>query len=152
VEGHPLDITAASPPFTIILALDCAYHFDTRNAFLRQSFARLAPGGRIALADIVFDAEALTRASLVKRWLMSTFLMPKRNIISIEKYVQDMLDMGYVDVELEDVSEDVFPGFMRFLRSRGLGWSCFSGIVGLCHKAGARFVVVAGSKPMQPTF
>ncbi|KAG6911918.1 hypothetical protein DXG01_000165 [Tephrocybe rancida] len=118
---HPLD--ASSPKlFDRILALDCAYHFNTRCDFLRQAYPKLAPGGRIALADICFDARMLQSRRL---WFLASVvrLLPAHNIVSGEDYVSQMKEMGYVDVELEDISAYVFPGFVRFLKARGLGWS-----------------------------
>ena len=140
---HPLDPASVSPPFTSILALDCAYHFDTRNTFLKQSFARLSSGGRIALADICFSSAALQR-----RWigLAAALGMPAANMISPVKYVQDMEELGFADVTLEDVTEDVFPGFVRFLQSRGIGWRMFATAVKWYVGLGVRFVIVAGTR------
>jgi hypothetical protein len=145
--NHPLDPSSRSPPFHSILALDCAYHFNTRHDFLRQSYERLAPGGRIALADIVFTTAALSTPSLKARTLMSVLrLMPKANMITAEQYIQSLKDIGYVDVALEDLSDDVFPGFQIFLKSRGLGWAMFATVIGWYYSIGTKFVIVGGSK------
>lgn len=145
--NHPLDPSSRSPPFHYILALDCAYHFNTRHDFLCQSFKRLAPGGRIALADIVFTSAALSTPSLKARALTSVFhLMPKANMITAEQYIQNLKSIGYVDIALEDVSDHVFPGFQRFLRPRGLGWAIFATVIGWYYSVGIRFVIVGGSK------
>jgi len=140
---HPLDPSSNSPPFTSILALDCAYHFHTRRDFLRQAFTRLSSGGRVALADICFSPAALQR-----RWiaLVTAAVMPTANMVSPEKYVQDMQEIGFVDVTMEDVSEDVFPGFIGFLQSRGIGWWIFGGIFRWYISLGVRFVIVAGTR------
>jgi hypothetical protein len=140
---HPLDPSSASPPFTSILALDCAFHFNTRHDFLGQAFARLSSGGRVALADICFSPAALQR-----RWiaLVTATVMPTANMISPENYVQDMQKLGFVDVVMEDVTDDVFPGFIAFLQSRGIVWWIFGAIFRWYTSLGVRFVVVAGTR------
>lgn len=139
---HPLD-PSTSHVFDAILALDCAYHFNTRKTFLRQSFEKLAPGGRIGLADICFDTSTSSRA-----WLASMLIrmIPKYNLISMEAYISDMEEIGYVDVRLEDITENVFPGFIRFLKGRGWGWWAFGTVIQWYANAGAQFVIVRGIK------
>ncbi|KAG5654080.1 hypothetical protein H0H81_007494 [Sphagnurus paluster] len=141
---HPLD-PSSTTAFDRILALDCAYHFNTRKTFLRQSLQKLAPGGRIALADICFDPEILNGSR--KTWLISSLfrLMPKQNMVSTDGYIAQMESMGYIDVELEDITRDVFPGFVRFLSSRGFGWKVFALVIEWYADIGARFVIVSGS-------
>ncbi len=141
-EDHPLSPNNADM-YDSILALDCAYHFHTRRDFLRQSLSHLAPGGRIALADICFPTSWKTMSLGTRALLAVLNVIPKENIVSLDEYEADMRKMGYVDVKVEDVSEEVFPEFIRFLKSRGWGWWIFGKV--MSEFAGrARFVVVSG--------
>ncbi|KAF7795464.1 hypothetical protein EIP86_006625 [Pleurotus ostreatoroseus] len=144
VPEHPLNPSASTPGYDSIIAVDCAYHFSTRQEFLRQSFARLAPGGRIALADLCFDRENAPAATVVTLVRM----MPKENAINRAVYVREMEKIGYTDVHLEDISDDVFPGFIQFLWSRGIGWKMFAMLIQTLSRSGLRFVVVSGRKPL----
>jgi len=141
---HPLD-PSSSRCFDTILALDCAYHFNTRSMFLGQSFVKLVPGGRIALADICFDPSAIGSG---KAWLITSFfrIMPKQNMVSTKEYVSLMKEIGYVDVQLRDITEDVFPGFARFLKGKGWIWRGLALLVDWYASAGARFVIVSGAR------
>ncbi|KAJ4000992.1 S-adenosyl-L-methionine-dependent methyltransferase [Lentinula boryana] len=141
---HPLS-PSSSARFDSILALDCAYHFRTRETFLCQAFRQLSPTGRIALADICFANELPMnwQARVVRRVLR---LMPKENVISINEYVGRLEQIGYEDVKVEDISEDVFPGFVSFLKPRGFGWWIFGSVLCCYYKAGARFVIASGSR------
>ncbi|KAI0068358.1 hypothetical protein BV25DRAFT_1846343 [Artomyces pyxidatus] len=140
---HPL-APDSELQFDSVLALDCAYHFRTRSDFLRQSFSRLAPGGRIALADICFLAPPSSASIL----LLSSILrvMPRENIVTKEAYVKELEDIGYVDVLLEDITQWVFPGFRTFLKTQGLSWRFFAGMIGQLQGLGVCFVVVSGSR------
>ena len=132
--------------FDSVLALDCAYHFDTRRTFLEQIFEKLAPGGKVALADICFSVEALknTRTKIVTSIAR---LMPSQNLVSDASYVASLKEIGYVDVTLEDITSDVFPYFIAFLKGRGIGWWIFGTSLQWYTSAGAKFVIVSGQKP-----
>ncbi|EGN95887.1 hypothetical protein SERLA73DRAFT_76937 [Serpula lacrymans var. lacrymans S7.3] len=143
--NHPLDPDSTGPLYTTILALDCAYHFQTRNDFLSQAFRCLASGGHVALADICFTPPSLQSWSSQCLFFILR-LVPKQNIISTEQYVRAMTSIGYVDVELEDITDDVFPGFTGFLSTRGLRWFLLALVLRCYAYAGARFVLVSGTK------
>ncbi|KAJ3522055.1 hypothetical protein NM688_g8932 [Phlebia brevispora] len=148
-RDHPLSPSTSAPGFTSVVAIDCAYHFHTRRDFLVQCFATLAPGGRIALADLCFGADASGNTRGWEGTLISLLgVMPKDNIVSCDAYVCEMESIGYEDVHLEDISADVFPGFIRFLSSRGVAWRLFSQMISLLVVLGVRFVVVSGRKPL----
>ncbi|KAJ3976998.1 hypothetical protein EV361DRAFT_881047 [Lentinula raphanica] len=145
LSAHPLNPSSTSHRFNSILALDCAYHFQTRELFLRQSFHQLLPNGRIALADICFsNAPPMNPwVRLIRRVLK---LMPQENAISIDDYIRCLEQIGYEDAKIEDISEDVFPGFVAFLKSRGLGWWLFGFVMYQYYSAGARFVIASASR------
>ncbi|THH17000.1 hypothetical protein EW146_g3738 [Bondarzewia mesenterica] len=140
---HPLS-PYMTYSFDTILALDCAYHFHTRFEFLRQSFLRLTPGGRIALADICFSSKPKGFWFFVLFSLLR--VIPRENIVTKERYVRDLQDIGYVDVRMEDVSEWVFPGFRKFLKEQGAPWGLFGRAIELLEREG-RFVIVTGTRP-----
>lgn len=138
---HPLH--PDSETYTAILALDCAYHFDTRHTFLSQSFEHLSDDGRIALADLCFSDDA---SPLFRRIVGSLGVMPPANVVTPQEYIRTMEEIGYTDITLVDISDHVFPGFMHFLGKRGLLWKAFVGAFGVLVKQGARFVIVTGHK------
>ena len=143
-ERHPLDKTHHNT-YNTILALDCAYHFDTRRAFLEQAFACLTVGGRIALADICFAPGSLSAWTKLKVTASGT--MPWANVVTTEEYLATLKEIGYVDVELQDISEHVFPRFIQFLKTRGLVFSILASRLEGLACAGMLFVLVSASKP-----
>ncbi|KAF9569629.1 hypothetical protein CPC08DRAFT_2626 [Agrocybe pediades] len=145
---HPLSPSCAKE-FDSILALDCAYHFNTRRRFLEQSYHKLAVGGSIALADICF-LPSTPQKNRIRSWTRWTLrgLMHAHNMVSTEEYVAQMQEIGYKEVIMEDISSDVFPGFIQFLKSKGGGWWFFAWFIRWYYSeyVGARFVVVSGRK------
>ncbi|KAG9128228.1 TRAPP subunit trs31 [Ceratobasidium sp. 392] len=153
---HPLEpytgdqTTPTHPTYTSILALDCAYHFKTRERFLVQSIQQLEPKGSIALADIcIHSSPATPGLRLLRRIYCVLFSMPPENLITAADYEQTMLRVGYENVSVEDITLSVFPGFTTLLKSRGGGWWVFAWILLVWWKVcGARFVIARGTKPL----
>lgn len=73
--------------------------------------------------------------------------MPRENVVTKTEYIAEMKQIGYVDVDIEDITEYVFPGFVRFLSGRGGGWKVFAWVMAWLHGRGARFGIVVGRKP-----
>lgn len=100
----------------VVLALDCAYHFNTRHTFLLSAHRLLAPGGRIALTDLVLPTRRLgALESLAIRAMYILAGLPLANLITAKASVRRIEEMGYEDVRCEVVSERVWPGFCRFV-------------------------------------
>ena len=136
--------------YDVILALDCAYHFSDRAEFFRDAYARLAPGGTLALVDLVSawpypvatDATASKGTTASNLFHASTLPTPTRPpsvwhriqhwcacyvsgsnphaFVSFDKYKAMLLDAGFDYIEMQDISHDVFPGFSSFLLSIGV--------------------------------
>ncbi|KAH7345146.1 hypothetical protein B0J17DRAFT_638570 [Rhizoctonia solani] len=154
IMRHPLEpmdgnhSTLKHPYYTSIIALDCAYHFRTRERFLAQSFLSLAPGGSIALADMCVDASAPNAAMRALRPLYyNLFSICPANMTTIQGYTETMERLGYQNVTIEDISPYVFPGFTAFLEKRGVGWWIFARMVMVWWKfCGARFIIASGER------
>jgi hypothetical protein len=71
-------------------------------------------------------------------------MMPEENVISEEGHMKQMQEIGYVDVQLEDVTQYVMPGFVEFLKTTG--WSGWL-FVSVFAKAEMRIVIARGKKP-----
>jgi SAM-dependent methyltransferase len=166
-DKHPF-APASKGRYTSIICLDAAYHFVTRHTLLSQAFEALAPGGTLALGDNLSSASyptstpttwALTRAkrqpsapSPVARLLLPRLLpllsVPAANIVPLPELAQQLLDLGFEDVAIEDVSEDVWPGFAAFLRQRGLLWRAAGWTIDwLGGSGGLRWVIVRARRP-----
>ena len=147
-QGHPLS-PDFQHDFDNILALDCAFHFNTREEFLRQSLRRLTPRGSVALADLCFSSSPGLMLTFLLCHVLRT--MPKHNVTTKEQYVRQMREIGYEDVELEDITPFVFPGFREFLKHQGFLWGAFSWLMSWLEGRGLRYVIVKGTRPNVPS-
>ena len=98
------------------------------------------------MADICFLASSVnTRRTRLITSIVN--LIPRYNQISVEDYVDKMKQIGYIDVVLEDITSEVFPGFVCFLKGRGWGWWAFGSVIDWYSSTGARFVIASGRRP-----
>lgn len=116
-EGTATALPYADSTFDVITALECAFHFDTREAFLREAARVLVPGGRLVLADLV---EVSTPRSWGQRALDEVrarlWQIPRANRVDIDGYRRALERAGFADVALEVVSADVFPPLRAAVR------------------------------------
>ena len=142
--------------------------FNTRANFLSAAQGVLVPGGRIALTDLLLSTGPL---SLLERILLRLLFhcanTPQQNFLQPAQYRAQLVDAGFDpdSITMRDISDDVWPGFCRFMRERdrqmgratilGSAWrglmmytrvvEWYSGLGG--GRRRLRFYLVSASKP-----
>lgn len=102
--------------FDRVLALECAFHFDTRDQFVREAFRVLKPGGSIAIADMLpVPGKKSGRATAFARKYGH---IPEANLYDREEYSRRLSAVGFGDVLVESIRQDVFPGMANYSRQR----------------------------------
>jgi SAM-dependent methyltransferase len=68
-HGSAADVARVTAPGSVhrVVCVDTAYHFERRAAFFADVFTALAPGGRLALTDLVIPDDAVARARRFRR-------------------------------------------------------------------------------------
>lgn len=155
------------PPFSPTkpyLSLSPSFRsFNTRQSFIETSHTVLKPNGILALTDLILTSPPSYLDSLLLRIIFYLAKVPHINIVTCSEYVK-RLDPLYTSITFEDISPDVFPGFLNFLdrRDKEMGEKVFGGnwkglmwygkIVrwysggGKSGKQRLRFILVTGKK------
>jgi cyclopropane fatty-acyl-phospholipid synthase-like methyltransferase len=145
--------------FDKVLCVEAAHHFDTREAFFREAYRVLKPGGVFAAADILLRP-GRRLGTLSSRMMY----FPRANAYAMDGYQDRLRASGFTDVQVRPITEDVFAPFAQFLTRRfaaraGIDGAGFAfvrhGIARLILSATTRFdsleFVIAAARRRDPS-
>jgi ubiquinone/menaquinone biosynthesis C-methylase UbiE len=119
--------TVSDASQNVVLGLECAFHFDSREKFLGQVLRVLKPGGRIVLADIILSkgTKALRNASDwvpackdFSETLSKSMGVPACNHVDVDGYKALLEELGFTEILVEDISAKTTVPFSSHALSR----------------------------------
>jgi ubiquinone/menaquinone biosynthesis C-methylase UbiE len=119
-EGSATAMPLADASADLVTALEAAFHFDTREAFFREAFRVLRPGGRLVTADILPRTDAVrTLKAAVLQWLFRRiWQVPAANVYDRCEYERKLSESGFVSIRVDSIHEKVYRPLFDFVRRR----------------------------------
>ena len=119
-EGSATDMPLPDAAFDVVTALECAFHFDTRERFFAEAFRVLRPGGRLVVADILPMPAAkgvTTRLKQRLSWAMvaGKFPIPRDNLYTREGYAARLGTCGFTAAAVDSIRDQVYAPLHRHL-------------------------------------
>lgn len=94
--------------FDAVVCVEAAFHFDTRDAFLREAFRVLKSGGSLVLSDMIFRRFVEPLGPPLR--------VPRENLVrDIATYRKRLGAVGFEKIDVKDVTPAVMGGFCRHL-------------------------------------
>lgn len=109
------DIRRQVKTASVILALDCAYHFPDRAQILR-SLAELSPAHcRFAFTDLLLARKPDFFERQILKLMMSLSQIPHENLMQNEAYREHLTKAGWLHLKSTDLTDKVFIPFSDWL-------------------------------------
>jgi microcystin synthetase protein McyJ len=119
--GSATEMQFDANTFTKVSALECAHHFQTREQFFTEAFRVLKPGGRLGLCDgVPQPGQPLTFFTklVLRRWAS-----PVENFYDRDEYARKLAAIGFTNVKVRSICEDVYPATLTYSKLRRSGVS-----------------------------
>jgi cyclopropane fatty-acyl-phospholipid synthase-like methyltransferase len=107
--------------FDKVLALECAFHFQTRERFFQEAYRVLRPGGRIALADcptLPREGRLNLKGRLTEHLARALTQICKENMYDRHVLREKLTRAGFENVEVTSIYEHVNIPYARYVLKR----------------------------------
>jgi len=118
--GSATDIPFSNESFDKVLALECAFHFKTRDDFFREAFRVLHAGGQLALTDMLPLENDPNQRNLFRTWFDARCSgMPLANYYDRTEYAKRLYQNGFTNVQVISIRRHVYPGIRKIYAVAG---------------------------------
>jgi microcystin synthetase protein McyJ len=103
--------------FDKVVALESAFHFDTREDFFTEALRVLRSGGQLGMADML-PGVGQRSDGLLRRLARKRACVPADNMYDRISYAHRLESAGFVDVTVRSIAGYTYPGMAKYIHHR----------------------------------
>jgi microcystin synthetase protein McyJ len=107
IDGDAVNLTFEDSIFDLTLAIESAFHFDTRQMFFNESYRVLKPGGIIVLTDCLPQTFSKNDKKFIEA--STNMGIPLANQYNIQVYIDKLKEVGFEKISYIDLTKHVIP-------------------------------------------